>query len=87
MFPEKPKRKIKRNDKRQSWQRLLLILVIAIPSSLAVLHPRIGQSLFADGIALSVIICAAVYLTYQAILWSIATYLGVLDEESPTDIV
>lgn len=77
---EKPKRKRKRRARRYSWQRLVLILSLAIPSSLLLMQPRIGQSLFADGIAISVMICAMVYLVYQAVVWLLARYLGILDD-------
>ena len=81
---EKPKRKGRPQQK--SLIRSVLIVIMLLPLALVVLHPRIGQSLFADGIALSVLICAAVYLVHQAFVYLIASYLGLIHEPSDTSL-
>ncbi len=80
MFIEKPKRKAK--PRKKSFIRSVLIMLMIAPLAFLVLHPSIGQSLLANGIALSVMICAAVYILHQGILWLIASYLNISDEES-----
>lgn len=77
---EKQKRKSKREKK--SPIRFLLIMLIIAPASLVVLHPAIGKSLLADGISLSVMICAAVYIVHQGLLWLIASYLNIPSDET-----
>lgn len=83
MFPQKRKRKPQ--SAYRSWIRLVLIMLIVAPASFVALHPRFGQSLFADGIALSIGICAAVYLVHTGILWGIAQYLGIDDTQTQAD--
>lgn len=83
MFIEKPKRKAR--PQRQSIIRFLLILIMIVPVFFVIQHPRIGGSLFTDGIALSVMICAAVYIVHQIVLWLIACYTGILYDDSTPD--
>lgn len=80
MFMEKPKRKSKHQKK--SLTRFLLISLIIVPGILFALNPAFGQSLLADGIALSVMICAAVYIVHQGVLWLIASYLNIPGKET-----
>lgn len=69
---EKPKR----HHQKKSGTRIFLIALIAIPAILFALQPNMGTSLLQEGIALSVMICSAVYIVHQAILGLIASYLG-----------
>lgn len=84
MFIDKPKRK---RRQRKSFLRFFLIALIIIPAALFAFHPRVSDSLLADGIALSVMICAAVYIVHQAIVWLIAAYLGLLEDDSSEESV
>jgi len=74
MFPQKRKRKT--TSSYRAWIRILLIVLMAAPMTFIALHPHFGQSLLADGIALSIGICAAVYLVHTGILSLINHYLG-----------
>lgn len=73
---EKPKR----HPKKKQFIRLFLIALIAIPALFFVLNPSVETSLLKDGIALSVMICSAVYILHQGFVWLIATYLGISEE-------
>ena len=83
MFTEKAKRKQKSGKK--SLIRSILIMLMISPFAFFALHPAFGQSLLADGIALSVMICASVYILHQAILWLIATMLQIPAETPNAD--
>jgi len=83
MFIEKPKRKQK--PAKKSVIRSLLIVLMIAPIAFIALNPVFGQSLLADGIALSVMICAAVYIVHQGIVWLIAAYLHTPGEAPVSD--
>lgn len=72
---EKPKR----HPKKKPIIRFVLIALIAIPAILFVLNPNVDNGLLKDGIALSVMICSAVYIVHQGIVWLIASYLGFVE--------
>ncbi|MGJ3237752.1 MAG: hypothetical protein ACFE0Q_03500 [Anaerolineae bacterium] len=76
MLTNTPKRKRTPQRPRHTLIRMVLALLIGAPATFLVLHPTVSQSLLADGIALSVMLCASVYLLQQAILWGISTYLN-----------
>jgi|GEM_PF-5998103 len=83
MVTEKPKRK--RRPQSKSTIRFILILVMIVPVFFVARHPRIGNSLLTDGIAISVLICSAVYVLYQLALWLIAAYMGILSDDNTPD--
>lgn len=73
---EKPKR----HPKKKPIIRFVLIALIAIPAILFVLNPNVDNGLLKDGIALSVMICSAVYIVHHVIVWLIASYLGFVED-------
>jgi hypothetical protein len=62
MSPEKPKR-----QNRKSSSKYLFLLLL-IPAILA-FSPSIEFGLLGDSIAVTVLLCSAIYLTYQFIEW------------------
>lgn len=63
MFPEKPKRQ------KQQPKRLFFILLLLLPSILVFQNIELG--LLGDSIAVTVMLCAAIYLVYQVVEWLI----------------
>jgi hypothetical protein len=64
MFPEKPKRK-----GRKHFSKYILLLAL-IPVFLS-FHLEIELGLLGDSVAVTVLICAAIYLVYQLVDWLI----------------
>ena len=60
MFPEKPKRKQKQR---------FLTLILLVP--LMLLFRNFDFGFYGDVLAMTVMICAAIYLTYQLVEWLI----------------
>jgi hypothetical protein len=64
MFPEKPKRK-----SRKHFSKYLLLLVL-IPVLMS-FHFKLELGLLGDSLAVTVLLCAAIYLVYQFVDWLI----------------
>ena len=73
MTPEKPKRTASNHKKVNT--RLFLIAIMVIPLMFIVFRPGVDGGLFADGLALSIMITASLYIMYQGIIWALSTYL------------
>lgn len=78
----KPKRK--RQPNKKFTIRFVLIALMVVPMMLLVFNPTMGTNLMTDGIALSIMISAAVYILHQLILIAIARYLHVDGYDSET---